>query len=38
MSETDLAAEIRDLAARRDITDAVQRYMRGVAGSTATAC
>ena len=30
MSETDLAAEIRDLAARRDITDAVQRYMRGV--------
>lgn len=24
----DLAAEVRDLAARRDITDAVQRYMR----------
>lgn len=31
MSESDaLAAEIRDLAARRDITDAVQRYMRGL--------
>lgn len=26
----DLAAEIRDLAARRDIADAVQRYMRGL--------
>lgn len=26
----DLAAEVRDLAARRDITDAVQRYMRGL--------
>lgn len=26
----DLEAEIRDLAARRDITDAVQRYMRGL--------
>ncbi len=26
----DLAAEIRDLAARRDITDAVHRYMRGL--------
>ncbi len=25
----DLEAEVRDLAARRDITDAVQRYMRG---------
>ena len=34
MSKTDvaaeLAAEIRDLAARRDITDAVHRYMRGL--------
>ncbi|MEZ5743013.1 MAG: nuclear transport factor 2 family protein [Sphingomonadaceae bacterium] len=26
----DLEAEVRDLAARRDITDAVQRYMRGL--------
>ncbi|MCB2059834.1 MAG: nuclear transport factor 2 family protein [Novosphingobium sp.] len=26
----DLEAEIRDLAARRDITDAVHRYMRGL--------
>lgn len=26
----DLEAEIRDLAARRDINDAVQRYMRGL--------
>lgn len=26
----DLETEIRDLAARRDITDAVQRYMRGL--------
>jgi hypothetical protein len=26
----DLEAEIHDLAARRDITDAVQRYMRGL--------
>ncbi len=26
----DLAAEVRDLAARRDIADAVQRYMRGL--------
>jgi len=26
----DFEAEIRDLAARRDITDAVQRYMRGL--------
>lgn len=25
----DLEAQVRDLAARRDITDAVQRYMRG---------
>lgn len=25
----DLEAEVRDLAARRDITDALQRYMRG---------
>ncbi|QNE07618.1 nuclear transport factor 2 family protein (plasmid) [Croceicoccus marinus] len=32
MDETglDLKAEIRDLAARRDITDAVHRYMRGL--------
>ncbi len=29
MSAFDLEAEVRDLAARRDITDAVQRYMRG---------
>lgn len=29
-SEFDLEAEVRDLAARRDITDAVQRYMRGL--------
>jgi hypothetical protein len=29
MSGFDLEAEVRDLAARRDITDAVQRYMRG---------
>lgn len=29
-SSFDLEAEIRDLAARRDITDAVQRYMRGL--------
>ncbi len=28
--DTDLSAEIRDLAARRDITDAVHRYMRGL--------
>lgn len=28
--ETDLGREIRDLAARRDINDAVQRYMRGL--------
>ena len=26
----DLEAEVRDLAARRDITDAVHRYMRGL--------
>ena len=26
----DLAAEMRDYAARRDITDAVHRYMRGL--------
>lgn len=26
----DLEAEVRDLAARRDITEAVQRYMRGL--------
>lgn len=30
MTDNDLAAEIRDLAARRDITDAVHRYMRGL--------
>lgn len=29
MSGFDLEAEVRDLSARRDITDAVQRYMRG---------
>jgi hypothetical protein len=28
--EWSLEAEVRDLAARRDITDAVQRYMRGL--------
>lgn len=38
MSDTDLAAEIRDLAARRDITDAVQRICAASTGSTATAC
>ncbi|HEX8056538.1 MAG TPA: nuclear transport factor 2 family protein, partial [Novosphingobium sp.] len=26
----DLEAEVRDLAARRDIADAVHRYMRGL--------
>lgn len=30
MADFDLEAEVRDLAARRDITDAVQRYMRGL--------
>jgi len=29
MSDFDLEAEVRDLAARRDIMDACQRYMRG---------
>ncbi|RZF63226.1 nuclear transport factor 2 family protein [Sphingomonas populi] len=29
-AEFDLEAEIRDLAARRDITDVLQRYMRGL--------
>lgn len=30
MAKFDLEAEVRDLAARRDITGAVQRYMRGL--------
>ncbi len=29
-NELDLEAEVRDLCARRDINDAVQRYMRGL--------